>query len=271
MDFIFSFRPQPYLWEYFLRLSVTFISIFLLGIERQISRKPLGLSVFVLSSMSGCVLTIMAILIDPTAPFFLMGNIISGIAFIGAGVLIKSNDYSPREYTTAGLLLAVVTLGLTIGAGFYIMALILYLLIWILLIFNKLAKKKGFGHHGVCLSLNLLIDKYPPGLAPGYEVQSEEQGGIDLEHDDSVLDEMHNQKYGFGYALKQSKRIIQDLKDIGYHAYLDDFEYDKKSTQRILKVRYFIHTTKKKILSYLEVLNDKSRGRPYDVLMLKLE
>ena len=79
---------------------VTFLASLAFGIQRQKSHKPIGFGTFTLVSVGACALSIIAELLSPENPLSLMGAIMTGIGFLGAGAMIKSNDKT-RQITGA--------------------------------------------------------------------------------------------------------------------------------------------------------------------------
>src|SRR2546422_3328848 len=78
--------------EVVLRLLFVFGLAFSVGLERQLHRKPVGLGTFIFVSMGAATLAILAITLEEDNPLPLLGGVITGIGFLGAGALIPSND-----------------------------------------------------------------------------------------------------------------------------------------------------------------------------------
>lgn len=101
----------------------------LLGLEREAKHKPLGLKTCTIISIISCLLTIVSIesaynLFDAylnisTDPMRLTAQIISGVGFIGAGVILRRNNDVISGLTTAAIVWAASGFGIAIGAGYY--------------------------------------------------------------------------------------------------------------------------------------------------------
>ncbi|BEH91246.1 methyltransferase [Turicibacter faecis] len=111
----------------------TLLSMFiggLIGWERENTHRPAGLRTHMLVSVGACVVMQLGAYnsthiaaqfnIDPSR---LGAQVISGIGFLGAGTIIKEGT-TIKGLTTAASLWVVACLGLTIGAGAYILAIV---------------------------------------------------------------------------------------------------------------------------------------------------
>src|SRR5437879_7978518 len=84
------------------RLLLGFSLAFGIGLERQIRRKPVGFGTFIFVSTGAAALAILAIDLESDNPLTLLGGVITGIGFLGAGALIRAND-RVLGFTTTGL------------------------------------------------------------------------------------------------------------------------------------------------------------------------
>jgi putative Mg2+ transporter-C (MgtC) family protein len=101
----------------------------IIGIERELKQKPLGLKTCVVISISSCLLTIVSIESAQfystvsqnirTDPMRLAAQIVSGIGFLGAGVILRKNNDMISGLTTAAIIWAASGIGISVGAGFY--------------------------------------------------------------------------------------------------------------------------------------------------------
>ncbi len=109
------------------------------GYERQARHKSAGLRTHILVSMGSCLIMILSINIyhsvqgltnaDPTR---LAAQVVSGIGFLGAGSIMKEG-VTVKGLTTAASLWVVSGVGLAIGSGYYLAAVVTTLLIFITL------------------------------------------------------------------------------------------------------------------------------------------
>lgn len=101
----------------------------LIGLEREKKRKPVGIKTCMIISVTTCLLTIVSIQAAEyyaamsdnirTDPMRLAAQVISGIGFIGTGVIMHRTNDVVSGITTAAMIWAAAAVGISIGAGFY--------------------------------------------------------------------------------------------------------------------------------------------------------
>jgi len=128
------------------KFSLVFFLAFVFGLERQKSHKPIGFGTFIFVSMGSCGLAITALVLHTENPLPLLGAIISGIGFLGAGALIKTTD-KIFGFTSAASIWLFSIIGLVIGVGEYMLALIMYGSIWIVLLGDNYLEHRGIGSY----------------------------------------------------------------------------------------------------------------------------
>jgi putative Mg2+ transporter-C (MgtC) family protein len=101
-------------------LLAAFSCGFLLGMERELSHKPAGLRTQVLITL-GSTIFVIASLLYGQEPVRISANVVTGLGFLGAGVVLKEKG-SIRGMTTASLIWVNGSLGLAIGLGEYLLA-----------------------------------------------------------------------------------------------------------------------------------------------------
>ncbi|NYT00861.1 MAG: MgtC/SapB family protein [Methanocellales archaeon] len=130
------------------------------GLERQRSHKPIGFGTFIFVSVGSCALAMIAMTVDSNNPFPLLGSIVTGIGFLGAGALIRTTD-KIFGFTTAASIWLFAILGLTIGLGQYRVGINLYVIIWTVVLFDHILAKKGIGSYRqkIVVCTNKIIDE----------------------------------------------------------------------------------------------------------------
>lgn len=112
------------------------LSVFLgslIGYERQIRAKPAGLRTHMLICLGSTLLTIMSLTAFPNADTSRMAAyIIVGIGFIGGGTIFQFKD-KVIGLTTAASLWVVASIGIAVGVGYYLLASISTLIVYIIL------------------------------------------------------------------------------------------------------------------------------------------
>ena len=142
-----------------IKLCISAVLGLIIGLEREIKRKPVGLKTSLVISIVSCLLTIVSIESAYNAkgssygvtvtmdPLRLAAQIVSGIGFIGAGVILRRGNDSISGLTTAALIWGAGGIGITVGAGFYMEAIagvvLLIISVELLpLLFNYIGPKK---------------------------------------------------------------------------------------------------------------------------------
>jgi putative Mg2+ transporter-C (MgtC) family protein len=116
--------------EMLLKLGISAILGLVIGLERELKRKPVGLKTSLVISIVSCLLTIVSIesaysfphndKINITMdPLRLAAQIVSGIGFLGAGVILRRENDSISGLTTAAMIWGAAGIGIAVGAGFF--------------------------------------------------------------------------------------------------------------------------------------------------------
>jgi putative Mg2+ transporter-C (MgtC) family protein len=108
------------------QVSVAFIIGAVIGLEREFRSKPAGFRTMILICVGSCLYTILskeAALIGGSSPDRIASNIVTGVGFIGAGVIFKEG-ISVNGLTTAALIWITAALGMAIGYHNYPLAIV---------------------------------------------------------------------------------------------------------------------------------------------------
>lgn len=90
-----------------------------IGAEREYRSKSAGLRTMILVSLGSCLFTILSMRIGaPASADRIAANIITGIGFLGAGVIFKAEN-RVGGITTATTIWMVAALGMAVGSGHY--------------------------------------------------------------------------------------------------------------------------------------------------------
>lgn len=100
------------------KLAIAFLLAFVIGFERELRHKPAGIRTHVLVCMGSTLFTIVSYQAFPGDPARIASNIVTGIGFIGAGVIMKFED-RVVGLTTAASLWLTGAIGLAVGLGLY--------------------------------------------------------------------------------------------------------------------------------------------------------
>lgn len=114
-----------------IKLGVSAILGLVIGLERELKRKPVGLKTSLVICIVSCLLTIVSIESAYTFektdhitmdPLRLAAQIVSGIGFLGAGVILRRGNDSISGLTTAAMIWGAAGIGIAVGAGFFLEA-----------------------------------------------------------------------------------------------------------------------------------------------------
>jgi putative Mg2+ transporter-C (MgtC) family protein len=117
------------LLEVLLKLVMAIALGGLIGLEREASQKPAGFRTNILVCVGAAMMMTLAVLIvredsgTPDSLVRLAAGVITGVGFLGAGAILHSRG-NIAGLTTASTLWLVAGLGLLIGAGYYVPALL---------------------------------------------------------------------------------------------------------------------------------------------------
>lgn len=128
-------------YEMIFKLALACILGALIGLERESLNRPAGLRTYTLVSVGSTLAMIVSIdiylLYHHTVqadPGRIAAQVVSGIGFLGAGTIMREGA-TVRGLTTAAGLWVVACIGLAVGAGLYIPAVVTTLLILFVLIY----------------------------------------------------------------------------------------------------------------------------------------
>ncbi|WNR43946.1 MgtC/SapB family protein [Paenibacillus roseipurpureus] len=114
-----------------MKLGISAIFGLIIGLEREIRNKPLGLKTSLVICLSSCLLTIVSIEsankyavagLHVMDPMRLAAQVVSGIGFLGAGAILRKHNDVIIGLTTAAMIWGAAGLGIAVGAGFIVEA-----------------------------------------------------------------------------------------------------------------------------------------------------
>jgi putative Mg2+ transporter-C (MgtC) family protein len=106
-----------------IQLLISFVIGSAIGLEREYRSKAAGLRTMIMICVGSTIFTEISISIGGSSPDRIASNIITGIGFLGAGVIFK-DGLSINGITTATTTWIAAALGMAVGAGEYFIALI---------------------------------------------------------------------------------------------------------------------------------------------------
>ena len=107
----------------------------LIGLERDLKNKPAGIRTHMLVCLGACVYTLISVSDFPLDSARIAAGVVAGIGFLGAGAIIGSQDGVYGLTTAAGIWVAA-AVGLALGTGSYVIAVVSTLLVVVILFIN---------------------------------------------------------------------------------------------------------------------------------------
>lgn len=118
------------------RIGLAVLCGMVIGLEREIKKRPAGLRTLILICLGSTVFTsfteVLAIANNGSDNTRILSQIIQGIGFLGAGVIWQSGD-KVYGLTTASVIWVMAGIGAVIGLGFFPLAVILTATVFLVL------------------------------------------------------------------------------------------------------------------------------------------
>ena len=105
--------------DFAIRLGVCLLFGAIIGVERELRNKPAGISTNCFVMAGACLFTFVSQSIDPNSPARIAAQVVSGVGFLGAGMIIKSEANTIKNLTTAASVWFAAAIGMVIGFGWY--------------------------------------------------------------------------------------------------------------------------------------------------------
>ena len=137
----------------------------IIGAEREYRSKSAGLRTMIMVSLSSCLFTIMSLKIGVDSHDRIAANILTGLGFVGAGVIFKDENRI-SGITTATTIWMTAALGMVAGAGYEMLSLFATFIVLIVLIFLIYVQEKiealsqARTYRIICLYQRKILDQY---------------------------------------------------------------------------------------------------------------
>lgn len=154
-------------WETALvRIGIALFTGALIGAEREFRDKSAGLRTLTLICTGSCLFTLVSLLLTNGTADRIASNIVTGIGFLGAGVIFK-NDRGVNGLTTAATIWTTAAIGMAIGNGLYIIAwlttlfvlIILSVFVWLEPLIDRIHKERIY----------TIVSNYKPDILHKYD------------------------------------------------------------------------------------------------------
>lgn len=142
MDLVY--KELEILWFFLPKILVATICGFIIGYDREIRNKVAGIRTNVLITVGCTILTTVSFWLSKdgnTDPSRILGQIVTGIGFLGGGVIMKTDD-KIVGVTTAAFIWVSSSIGMMAGLGIYGIPILITLgLIVVSHLFEKMEKR----------------------------------------------------------------------------------------------------------------------------------
>ncbi len=142
-------KGDDWIFAIILPIAIIFLIAFYVGYERQNVGKAAGISAHILVGLASTALAIMQRLmfiylqrkggIDGSGGQRVIAQIVTGVSFIGAGVVMK-NDRTIKGITTAATIWTIAALGIILGSGYLILGSIIGIIIVLFMLLRDLLR-----------------------------------------------------------------------------------------------------------------------------------
>lgn len=140
--------PSLSIWQICMRLLCAMVVGMVIGMEREYTHRPAGMRTHILVALGASAVMVTGQLIfaqyaaygSTPDPARLAAQVITGVGFLGAGTILREGA-NVKGLTTAASLWAVACLGIAAGGGYYSVALVGMVFIFITLTIFELLQK----------------------------------------------------------------------------------------------------------------------------------
>ncbi len=117
---------NPLSLEFWIPVAVTILCGSMIGLERQLRGKPAGIRTSILICLGTEIFISLGTVVNPEGvdSSRVLGQVVTGIGFIGAGVIMGKEDIV-RGVTSAAIIWVLAGIGALIGLGFLLAAVVL--------------------------------------------------------------------------------------------------------------------------------------------------
>jgi len=110
--------------ELIMRLVVAASLGYVIGLERRLTGHAAGDRTFALTALGSALFTVVSIHAFPVGDTRIAAGVVTGLGFLGAGLIFKSQDKEVKGLTSAAAIWTVGAIGLAVGAGSYGLAIV---------------------------------------------------------------------------------------------------------------------------------------------------
>lgn len=109
--------------DFAIRIAACLVFGTAIGVERELRNKPAGISTNCFVMAGACLFTFVSLSVDPNSPARIAAQVVTGVGFLGAGMIIKGEGSTVKNLTTAAAVWFGAAIGMVIGHGWFLIAL----------------------------------------------------------------------------------------------------------------------------------------------------
>jgi len=123
LEFVVAFFAglDPVTQQFLYGMGLCIFLGYLMGAERELRGKDAGISTHIFVMGGSMLFTLLSMIVDPESKSRIAAQIVSGIGFLGAGLILKDGA-SVRNLTTAASIWFSSAIGMAIGFGYFTIA-----------------------------------------------------------------------------------------------------------------------------------------------------
>jgi len=118
-----SYLIGPVEMQFVIGLGLSLILGYIVGAEREMRHKDAGISTHIMVIAGSMLFTLLSNVVDPLSTSRIASQIVVGIGFLGAGLILKEGA-SVKNLTTAASVWFGAAIGMALGFGFYLIAIV---------------------------------------------------------------------------------------------------------------------------------------------------
>ncbi len=108
--------------KFFIDILLATIFGYIIGAERESRGKDAGISTHIMVICGATLFTFMSSLVDPASKSRIAAQIVSGIGFLGAGLILKEDGARVKNLTTASSIWFAGAIGMALGFDYHFLA-----------------------------------------------------------------------------------------------------------------------------------------------------
>lgn len=113
---------------------------YVIGLERRLTGHPAGDRTYALTALGSALFTVVSLRAFPLGDTRIAAGVVTGLGFLGVGMIFKSQDKEVKGLTSAAAIWTVGAIGLAVGAGSYGLAVTAAVLTLLLLASERLLR-----------------------------------------------------------------------------------------------------------------------------------